>query len=77
MKARWKRPKKGGYKWSKRTSNKVTKEVTEIAHKEVVSSTLEEEKRRRARRLNIRVSGIKETTATPEEDGKKIGRAHV
>ena len=50
----------------------VTKEVTEIAHKEVVSSTLEEEKRRRARRLNIRVSGIKETNATPEEDGKSL-----
>ena len=43
-----------------------------MAHKEVVTSTLEEEKRRRARRLNIRVSGIKETDATPEEDGKSL-----
>lgn len=56
----------------KNLKQEVTKEVTEIAHKEVVASTLEEEKRRRARRLNIRVSGIKETTATPEEDGKSL-----
>ena len=56
----------------KNLKQEVTKEVAEITHKEVVSSTLEEEKRRRARRLNIRVSGIKETNATPEEDGKSL-----
>ena len=56
----------------KNLKQEVTKEVTEIAHKEVVASTLEEEKRRRARRLNIRVSGIKETIVTPEEDGKSL-----
>ena len=38
-----------------------------------IINTLEEEKMRQARRLNIKVSGLKETPgSTPEEDGRKL-----
>lgn len=39
---------------------------------DIVHTTIEEEKLRRARKLNIRVTGIKETEKSPEEDGKAL-----
>lgn len=37
---------------------------------DIVHTTIEEEKMRRARKLNTRVTGIEETENSPEEDGK-------
>ena len=54
----------------------IKKEAREEAQKEevlLVLNTLEEEKIRQARRLNVRVTGIGEKTgSTPEKDGREL-----
>lgn len=62
--------------WVEVVKRKIKNEAKEEAHKEellLVHSTIEEEKMRQARRLNIRVTGIEEKKdSTPEEDGKAL-----
>ena len=58
--------------WVEVVKKEVTEEITKATQQDMVTSTLEEEKRRRARRLSVRVTGIPETEATPEEDARGL-----
>lgn len=62
--------------WVEVVKKNLKKEAKEEAQKEeaiIIHTTIEEEKMRHARRLNIRVTGIvEETRSTPENDGKML-----
>lgn len=62
--------------WVEVVKKNLKKEVKEDAKKEellMVHTTLEEEKMRHARRLNIRITGIDEKpTSTPDMDGREL-----
>ena len=59
--------------WVEVVKKNLRKEAKEEVQKDIVHTTLEEEKMRQARRLNIRVSGIQESKdSTPEEDGRAL-----
>ena len=62
--------------WVEVVKKNIKKEAREEAQKEevlIVHSTLEEEKMRQARRLNVRVNGIVEKEgSTPVKDGKEL-----
>ena len=62
--------------WVEVVKKNIKKEAREEAQKEevlMVHTTLEEEKMRQARRLNVRVTGIIEKEgSTPEKDGKEL-----
>ncbi|WP_447383772.1 hypothetical protein, partial [Streptococcus pneumoniae] len=57
--------------WVEVVKKNLHRETKEEVRKDIVHSTLEEEKMRQARRLNVRVSGIPEGP-TPEEDGRAL-----
>ena len=62
--------------WVEVVKKNLKKEAKEEAQKDeavIIHTTIEEEKMRHARRLNIRVTGIaEETGSTPENDGKTL-----
>ena len=61
--------------WVEVVKRNLKKEAKEDAQKEellIVHTTLEEEKMRHARRLNIRVTGIGEKDSTPDMDGRQL-----
>ncbi len=62
--------------WVKVVKKNIKKEAREEAQKDevlIVHTTIEEEKMRQARRLNVRVTGIKEQEgSTPASDGKAL-----
>lgn len=62
--------------WVEVVKKNIKKEAREEAQKEevlIVHTTLEEEKMRQARRLNVRVTGIGEKEgSTPERDGREL-----
>lgn len=62
--------------WVEVVKKNIKKEAREEAKKEevlIVHTTLEEEKMRQSRRLNVRVTGIGEKEgSTPERDGKEL-----
>ena len=64
--------------WVEIVKKNIKKEAKAEAHKEevlMVHTTIEEEKMRQARRLNIRVTGILERDGfTPEIDGKAVSK---
>lgn len=57
--------------WVEAVKKNLHKAAKEEVQKDIVHSALEEEKMRQARRLNVRVSGIREG-ANPEEDGRAL-----
>ena len=50
----------------------VFKEITKVTQHKMVKSTLEEEKWRTSWQLNVRVTTILKTEATPKEDGSGL-----
>ncbi|KAH6555193.1 hypothetical protein KP509_1Z274900 [Ceratopteris richardii] len=62
--------------WIDIVKKNIKKEAKEKAQKEealIVHTTIEEEKMRHARRLNVRITGIEEKEgSTPESDGKTL-----
>ncbi len=65
--------KEGWVEIVRKNLRKEVKEETQIDEHLIVQSTIEEEKMRQARRLNVRVTGIEENKdATPEMDGRML-----
>lgn len=57
----------------KKNIRKEVREETQREENQIIHTTIEEEKMRHARRLNIRVTGIAETPdSTPEKDGQLL-----
>lgn len=57
----------------KKNIRKEVREETQREEHQIIHTTIEEEKMRHARRLNIRVTGIVETpNSTPEKDGQLL-----
>lgn len=65
--------KEGWVEVVRKNLRKEAKEEVQKGEHLIIQTTIEEEKMRQARRLNIRVTGIEESrNATPEEDGKAL-----